>query len=87
MLGNPRLQAGTKRTADAARAAMVKAVNAKAAEYADIIASLQADGRRSLRELAEGLNSRGFRTPRNSEWTATAVRRLLARLGGQTGER
>jgi DNA invertase Pin-like site-specific DNA recombinase len=44
------------------------------------IEELRAEGARSLRQLAAGLNERGCRTPRGAEWTAGAVRRVLRRL-------
>jgi DNA invertase Pin-like site-specific DNA recombinase len=46
------------------------------------IEELRESGTTSLRALACGLNERGCRTPRGSEWTAGAVRRVLQRLEG-----
>ncbi len=43
---------------------------------------LRAQGLSSLQQLAEGLTARGITTPRGAAWTATAVRRVLARVEG-----
>jgi DNA invertase Pin-like site-specific DNA recombinase len=51
------------------------AVNAGA-----VICQLQTSGVRSLREIAAALNARGIKTPRGSEWQATQVSRVIARL-------
>lgn len=57
---------------------------AKSAEKANdlkpIIDDLRNDGARSLRQLADGLNARGYTTPRGSPWEAKAVQRVLMRL-------
>lgn len=44
-----------------------------------VIAELRAAGASSLHALAAGLTERGVSTPRGGSWTATAVRRVLAR--------
>lgn len=45
-----------------------------------LIEGIKAEGATSLRDIAAGLASRGIPTPSGSgQWTATAVRRLLAR--------
>ncbi len=80
VLGNPNLQPGTATSAAIARAARSTATTAKAAEYAEVIVDLQHQGHQSLRDLAEGLNARGFPAPRGGTWQATTVKRLLARL-------
>jgi DNA invertase Pin-like site-specific DNA recombinase len=79
-LGNPALLPGSAEAAASARAARTKAVDAKASQFRDIIADLRGEGRQSLRELAEGLNGRGFPAPRGGDWRAQTVRRLLDRL-------
>ena len=52
----------------------------RARDLAPVIAELRAEGAVSLRELARGLNARGFPTTRGSTWTAAQVQRLLARV-------
>lgn len=47
-----------------------------------VIDELRQAGVSSLAGLAAGLNARGVRSPRGSEWTATGVRRVLARVEG-----
>jgi DNA invertase Pin-like site-specific DNA recombinase len=44
------------------------------------VAELAAGGS-SLRQIAAALNARGFETRRGKPWTASAVRRVLARVG------
>jgi DNA invertase Pin-like site-specific DNA recombinase len=46
------------------------------------IEELRAGGASSLHQLATGLNAKGVSTPRGGTWTATAVRRALARTEG-----
>jgi DNA invertase Pin-like site-specific DNA recombinase len=46
------------------------------------IEELRAAGASSLHQLATGLNAKGVPTPRGGAWTATAVRRALARTEG-----
>ena len=45
-----------------------------------LIKGAAAEVNASLRELAAGLDQRNIRTVRGTAWTATAVRRVLARL-------
>lgn len=45
------------------------------------VQEMQAQGITSLQQLAAGLTARGITTPRGSAWTATAVRRVLVKLG------
>lgn len=47
-----------------------------------VVEELRAAGAKSLHQLAAGLSERGVAAPRGGAWTATAVRRLLARLEG-----
>ena len=47
---------------------------------APVLEQLRQAGVASLGGLAAGLNARGIKSPRGSEWTATAVRRVLARV-------
>jgi DNA invertase Pin-like site-specific DNA recombinase len=52
----------------------------RAKALAPVVAEIQASGASSLREIAAGLNTRGIRTVRGSEWSAVQVQRLLKRL-------
>ena len=52
----------------------------RARDLAPIIEELRRAGAGSLRELARGLNSQGWTTPRGGEWSSTQVQRVLARL-------
>lgn len=54
----------------------------RADDLAQTIGELRAEGAVSLRDLAAGLGQRGLTTPRGTAWTATAVRRVLERIGG-----
>lgn len=64
----------------AGRAAQGERADEHAALLAPVLAELRAEGAVSLRDLAAGLDVRGITTPRGGAWTATAVRRVLARL-------
>lgn len=69
---------------DGARAsAEVRSMNADHRAHAvlPVIEELRAEGVTSLHQIAAGLNVRGVPTPRGGSWTATAVRRALARAG------
>lgn len=48
-------------------------------QVAGIIADIRASGATSLHAIAKALTERGVTTPRGGAWTATAVRRVLAR--------
>lgn len=50
---------------------------------APAIAELRRDGVASLGGLAAALTARGLMSPRGVPWTATGVRRVLARIGGE----
>jgi DNA invertase Pin-like site-specific DNA recombinase len=65
-----------------ANAAVVHTRNANrfAAELRNTIVNLQNDGVTSNTALAAALNTLGVATPRQGAWTATAVRRTLARM-------
>ena len=67
---------------DAALATAVRKRKADHAAYAvlPVVEGLQAEGVGSLNAMAKRLNDLGHRTPRAGEWTATAVKRLLARV-------
>ena len=65
----------------AAREARQAAADERAAKLAPLIKALQAAGVTSLNGLAVALNARGVVTPAGgSQWHATQVRRVLARL-------
>jgi hypothetical protein len=67
----------------AAREARQAAADERAAKLAPLIKALQAAGVTSLNGLAVALNARGVVTPAGgSQWHATQVRRVLARLTG-----
>jgi DNA invertase Pin-like site-specific DNA recombinase len=75
---------GARLTQKARRAgweARMARADAKAADYAPVIAELQAAGTTSLRGIAAELNSRGIPTATGTgSWQAAQVSRLLARL-------
>jgi DNA invertase Pin-like site-specific DNA recombinase len=50
----------------------------RAAELLPIVNTIRAEGARSLREIADGLNQRGLLTARGGNWSAVQVQRLLA---------
>ncbi|WP_152046866.1 recombinase family protein [Aureimonas psammosilenae] len=50
-----------------------------AANILPVIAQVQNDGAKTLREVAIALTARNVRTARGGEWTAMGVKRLLAR--------
>jgi DNA invertase Pin-like site-specific DNA recombinase len=67
------------------RALGVEAIQARAdsraADIAPIIADLQAAGKTSLRDIADGLNKAGIPTARGrGAWSAVQVQRVLERL-------
>lgn len=72
--------------AQASRAALASAsvrsdkAGHRAEDVARDIAELRAAGASSLRALAAGLDARGIPTPHGAAWTATSVRRVLARI-------
>lgn len=49
----------------------------RAADVMEIIKDLKASGATSLRSIAKGLNERGIKTPRGSEWQANSVKRVI----------
>lgn len=69
-------------TTDVARATAVRQRKADHAAFAvlPVLEGLQGDGVVSLNALAKRLNELGHQTPRKGTWTATAVRRVLARV-------
>ncbi|MCQ4160842.1 recombinase family protein [Roseomonas sp. GC11] len=65
----------------AARAALVEAATRHAWLVLPEVERLRAEGRITLAALADGLAEAGVRTPRGGNWTPTAVRRALLRVG------
>ncbi len=67
---------------DVAKATAVRQLKAdhKAFGVLPVLERLQADGVDSLNALAKRLNELGHETPRGGAWTATAVKRALARV-------
>lgn len=82
-LGNPNGAAALRRAAKGNTAA-IEAVKAgateRAADYAPVIADIQASGATSLPAIARELNERGIVTPRGGQWHPSSIRNLLARL-------
>lgn len=74
-LGNPRLDDARPR----ARAAIASRAREFAAATLPTIRHLQGCGCETLQSLADALNARAVPTARSGSWTATAVRRVLAR--------
>ena len=72
-LGNPRIAE--------ARALAIKSRQAKSAAFrtsmSPVLSELQATGLKTLQELADALNRRGYKTPRGCKFRPTSVRRLL----------
>lgn len=64
----------------AASAARRQVADHAAYALVPVIEELRRNGVASLAGLAAGLNARGVTSPRGSEWTATGVRRVLARV-------
>jgi DNA invertase Pin-like site-specific DNA recombinase len=64
----------------AGRATKTAQALARAADVHPIIADIQAGGAKSLREIADGLNSRGIPTARGGQWSAVRAERVMVRL-------
>lgn len=75
-LGNPKLKAGTKATAEHARTALSDNANKWRAEMLPEVQKLVSNGA-NYSEIARTLNEAGERTRRGKQWTACAVSRLL----------
>lgn len=69
-----------ERAGAAAAVTHTRNANRFASEIAHVIKNLQNDGTTSYTAIAAALNTLGMATPRNGAWTATAVRRTLARV-------
>lgn len=83
-LGNPNGAAALRR-AQRGNEAAVRARQEKAAERVQalrsVILQLRSEGASTLRELCQGLTSRGIKAPAGDKWHPTAVRRVLAAMG------
>ena len=64
----------------AATQAASEAAHKRAADLADYVAQLRADGATSLRAIADALNTNEIETPRGGTWGPSSVRNLLARI-------
>lgn len=82
-LGNPNGAAAFRRAAKG-NAASREAATANADAFAEglrgVIADIRSAGVTSMQRIADELNRRHMRTPRNGQWSAGNVHRLLARL-------
>lgn len=67
---------------EAAVAAVKARADARAADLAEVLKGLQAEGVTSLNALAHRLNAEGIQTARGCSWTPTAVKRVLDRQAG-----
>jgi DNA invertase Pin-like site-specific DNA recombinase len=76
---------GNRTNLDEAQRKGVEARIAEADRHArnalPLIREAQADGARSLAQIAAALNARGLETPRGARWSAMAVKRVLDRAG------
>lgn len=82
-LGNPNGAAALRRAAkggDALRQTVSENADAHAAALAPVIEAIRAEGRTSLRAIAEQLTARGMMTRRGGRWHVSSVRNLLARV-------
>jgi DNA invertase Pin-like site-specific DNA recombinase len=80
-LGGYRGVAPTAKMVRRSTAVVQQRANARAADIAPTVKSLQAAGATSLRAIAGGLNAQGIPTARgNGQWTATQVARVLERI-------
>jgi DNA invertase Pin-like site-specific DNA recombinase len=70
----------TKAARKAGRDAQAARASARAADLAPIVQELRAAGIASFAALARALTARGIPAARGGSWTATQVRRTLARL-------
>jgi DNA invertase Pin-like site-specific DNA recombinase len=74
VLGNPNPTGALKK----AREAIQSRKKGFAESVVKSIREIQSTGVESLNRIADCLNKRGEKTPRGSQWTATAVKRILA---------
>jgi DNA invertase Pin-like site-specific DNA recombinase len=84
VFGNPNGAAPFRRAGKgnvAAVEAVVSRADAHARDVMPVVEDVRASGITSLKGIAGELNRRGILTPQRGKWTATSVRRLLARAG------
>ncbi len=82
-LGNPNGAAALRRAGkggEALRAAVSANADAFAADLAETLIQIKAEGHTSLRAVATALESRGMLTRRGGRWQVSNVSRLLRRL-------
>jgi len=80
-LGNPgNLPAGNGGTAAVARQGRMAKADQFAADLRDVVEAAQAEGLKTLQQIANRLNELIIATPRGCAWTPVAVSRLLARM-------
>jgi Recombinase len=58
------------------------ALTCVSADLLPVIKSIQAEGAKSLRQIAAGLNERNITTPRRGEWSAVQAQRVLTAARG-----
>jgi DNA invertase Pin-like site-specific DNA recombinase len=81
-LGNPRLRAGDKASAQAAANAKRGQARRRAKDLMPFIEAAQKAGCLTRGQIAEAMMARGIKTPGGSaRWEATTVRRVIARAG------
>ncbi len=77
-LGTPRdMSAWAASGAAKGREVRTEQAKARAMDLKEVIADAREAGKRTLRQIAEHLNTLGIGTPRGSEWTAAGIQRLL----------
>jgi DNA invertase Pin-like site-specific DNA recombinase len=75
-LGNPHLKPGNATTAAAARRERSRKARQRAIELMEIVEDARSKGIRSLRGIAEHLDSIGVAAPRGGKWHPNSVRRI-----------
>src|SRR5690348_3276152 len=78
-LGGFRGRAGTCTDLARARASRIANSNQRVRDLMPVIHALKAEGHRSLRSIATGLNQRSIPAPRGGIWSAAQVQRILSR--------
>jgi DNA invertase Pin-like site-specific DNA recombinase len=78
-LGNPKLREARERAVTLAAVATRVIADRHAAAVVPIIRELQRAGAKTLREIANALNSRGVVSPRGGQWYAASVKNALQR--------
>jgi len=83
VLGGDRGNCGLIYRKGAKASAKVRSENAerRAADLLPVIDAIRTEGAVSLRQIADGLNQRGITTPRDGQWSAVQVARVLEHAG------